>query len=42
MNGNGEFCAQEKRKNMQNSVVQKNDAYNDVLQKYLEKIDEQS
>ena len=41
MSGNGKICAQEKINRKKNSVVNKQDAYNDVINKDLQKIDEQ-
>ena len=41
MNGNGTWCAKEKINNNQNSIVQKRDAYDEIINKYLQKIDDQ-
>ena len=41
MNGNGKWCAQDKINNKQNLVIQKKDKYNDVINKYLQKINDQ-
>ena len=41
MNVNGKWCAQDKIRNKQKSFVQKKYEYNDVIKKYLQKIDDQ-
>ena len=41
VNGNGKWCAQEKINNKQNLVVQKKDAYDDVMNNHLQEIDDQ-
>ena len=40
VNGNIKWCAQYKINNKQNSAMQKKDEYNDVINKYLQKIDD--
>ena len=41
MNGNIKLCSQDKINNKQNSIVQKKNKYNDIIKKYLHKIDDQ-
>ena len=41
MNGNIKWCSQDKINNKQNSIVQKKNKYNDIIKKYLHKIDDQ-
>ena len=41
MNVNWQWCSQEKINSKQNSVVKKKDAYNDFVNKYLQKINDQ-
>ena len=41
MNGNVKWCAQDKINNKQKSVVWKTEEYNDVIKKYLQKINDQ-
>ena len=40
VNLNVKWCSQEKINDDQNSAVQKKDAYNDIISKYLQKIDD--
>ena len=41
MNVNVKCCDQDKINNTQNLVIQKKEKYNDVINKYLQKIDDQ-
>ena len=41
MNGNIKLCSQDKIKYKQKSIVQKKDEYNDIINKYLQKIADQ-
>ena len=41
VNGNLKWCAQEKINNKQNPAMQEKDGYNDVVNKYIHKIDDQ-
>ena len=41
MNGNGKWCAQDKNKNKQKPYVHKKDVFDDIINKYLQKIYDQ-
>ena len=41
MNGNEKWCTKNKINNKQYSVAKKKDKYDDVIDKYLQKIDDQ-